>query len=191
MSTANCGLLVCQLPPAQSLEEAINDLTIVKSPVACMDAAITKVYEGILIYFLARQIRARDSLIELCTDLNKNPLIRSVPKCVSLDAPHRLLLAKLREVGIEYVDMRPPAEVTDPWTIWERTMIQSSNPRIEALLSRLCPFLNYMPISDQNELITCAAYRNRMVLGGKRLHEVCQAETHLHCEFYLNPRAAA
>jgi hypothetical protein len=58
-------------------------------------------------------------------------------------------------------------------------------------LSQLCTFLNYKPISDQNELITCAAYRNRMVLGGKRLHEVCQTETHLHCEFYLNPRAAA
>lgn len=191
MSTANCGLLVCQLPPAQSLEGATNDFTIVRSPVACMDAAITKVYEGILVYFYTRQIRARDSLIELCADLNKNPLIRSVPKCVSLDDPHRLLLAKLREVGVEYVDMRPPAEVTDPWKIWERTMLQSSNLRIESLLSRLCPFLNYRPISDQSEMVTCAAYRNRMVLGGKRLHDLCQAEAHLLCEFYLNPRVAA
>jgi len=190
-TTAKEGLLVCQFSAAQILEGPTNGLTIVRSPMACMDAAVSKVYEGILIYFSARQLRVRDSLIELCADLNKNLRIRSVPKCVSLEYPHRFLLAKLREAAVEYVDIRLPTESADPWKIWERTMVQGTNLRIESHLSRLCPFLHYQPISDQNEMITCAAYRNRMVLGGRRLHEVCQTDTHLHCEYYLNPRVAA
>jgi hypothetical protein len=190
-TTAKEGLLVCQFSPVQILEGSTNGLTIVRSPMACMEAAVSKVYEGILIYFSARQIRVRDSLIELCADLNKNLRIRSVPKCVSLEYPHRFLLAKLREAAVEYVDIRLPTESADPWKIWERTMVQGTNLRIESHLSRLCPFLHYKPISDQNEMITCAAYRNRMVLGGRRLHEVCQTDTHLHCEYYLNPRVSA
>jgi hypothetical protein len=27
-----------------------------------------------------------------------------------------------------------------------------------------------------------------MVLGGKYLHEICQTEKHLQCEYFLNPR---
>jgi hypothetical protein len=156
-----------------------------------MDAALSKAFKGVLIYFSVRQIRLRELLIELCADLNRNPQMRSIPTCVSLEYPHRLLLAKLSEAGAEYVDIRPPTEAANLWKIWERTVVQGSNMRIESQLSRLCPFLHYRPINDQNELITCAAYRNRMVLGGRRLHEVCQTETYLHCEYYLNPRVAA
>ena len=39
---------------------------------------------------------------------------------------------------------------------------------------------------DQEELTVCGAYMNRMVLGGKRLHEVCETLNHLHCEYFIN-----
>jgi hypothetical protein len=28
---------------------------------------------------------------------------------------------------------------------------------------------------------------DRMVLGGRRLHELCETDDHLHCEYYQNP----
>jgi hypothetical protein len=30
-----------------------------------------------------------------------------------------------------------------------------------------------------------------MVLGGSRLHETCETEAHLGCEYYLHPRPSA
>ncbi len=187
-TTVRGEILVCQFPQAPALEGSTNGLTIARSPMACMDAAVTKKYAGILIYFAARKIKARDTLVELCSDLNNIPITCSTRKCVSLLCRNRDLLVKLKESGLEYVDVRLPTESADPWRMWERLNALASSLRIDAHLSRLCPFLRYKPISDQNEMITCAAYRNRMVLGGQRLRDVCQAEAYLQCEFYLNPR---
>jgi hypothetical protein len=186
--TVRGDILVCQFPQALALEGPTNDLTMARSPMACMDAAVTKKYAGILIYFAARKIKARDALVELCTDLNDIPITCSTRKCVSLLCCNRNLMVKLKKSGVEYVDIRLPTESADPWSMWERLNALESSLRIDFHLSRLCPFLRYKPISDQNEMITCAAYRNRMVLGGRRLRDVCQSEAYLQCEFYLNPR---
>jgi hypothetical protein len=189
LATVNGELLVCQFPQAKALEESTNGLTVVRSPVSCMDAAVSKEYGGIVIFFSTPLISERESLIELCAHLNSNTLTRSIRKCLLLEYQHRHLLVKLREVGVKYVDIKNTNEAANPRKIWERLNAEDSALRIESHLSRLCPFLRYRPISEQNELITCGAYRNRMVLGGRRLHEVCQTETHLYCEYYLNPRA--
>lgn len=186
--TVRGEILVCQFPQALALEGPTNGLTVAHSPIACMDAAVTKKFAGILIYFAARKIKARDTLVELCSCLNHIPITCSTRKCVSLLCRNRGLLVKLKASGIEYIDIRLPAESADPWRMWERLNALESTLRIDAHLSRLCPFLRYKPISDQNEMITCAAYRNRMVLGGRRLRDVCQSEAYWQCEFYLNPR---
>lgn len=187
-TTVRGEILVCQFPQALALEGPTIGLTMAQSPMACMDAAVAKRYTGILIYFSTRKIRARDALVELSRDLNQNPFTCGTRKCVSLLCRNRSLLVKLKESGVEYVDVRLPTESADPWRMWERLNVLGSTLRIDAHLARLCPFLRYKPISDQNEMITCAAYRNRMVLGGRRLRDVCQAEAYLQCEFYLNPR---
>jgi hypothetical protein len=186
--TVRGEILVCQFPQAPALECSTNGLTVARSPMACLDAAVTRKYAGILIYFAARKIKARDTLVELCSNLNEIPITCSTRKCVSLLCCNRNLMVKLKKSGVEYVDIRLPTESADPWSMWERLNALESSLRIDAHLSRLCPFLRYKPISDQNEMITCAAYRNRMVLGGRRLRDVCQSEAYLQCEFYLNPR---
>ena len=56
------------------------------------------------------------------------------------------------------------------------------------ILAMICPFIHYIKIDSIKELTVCGAYRNRMVLGGGRLHEICEKENHLHCEYYLNPK---
>jgi hypothetical protein len=187
-TAAGAELLVCQFPQALVFEGPTAGLTVASSPMGCLDMAVSKRYAGIIIYFSARKIRARDALIELCADLTTLALTRATPKCVSLDCRHRALFLKLQEAGIENVEIRLPAEVVDPWKMWAGLMAHESSLRIDLHVSRLCPFLRYRPISDQSELVTCGAYSNRMVLGGSRLREVCQAETYLSCGFYMNPR---
>jgi len=39
-----------------------------------------------------------------------------------------------------------------------------------------------------NSMTVCRAYGNRMVLGGERLHEICETSNHLHCDYFLNSR---
>ncbi|MCU0560128.1 MAG: hypothetical protein MUD16_08030 [Desulfobacterales bacterium] len=189
--TGRGEILVCQFPQALAMEGVRNGLTLARSPMACLDAAVTRQFAGILIYFATRMIKERNSLVELCADLNDIPFACSARKCVSLSGRNRDLLAQLKASGIEYVDIRLTTEPVDPWRMWERLNGSGSALRIDAHLSRLCPFLRYRPISDQSEMITCAAYRYRMVLGGRRLRDVCQSEAYLQCDFYLNPRTAA
>jgi hypothetical protein len=62
------------------------------------------------------------------------------------------------------------------------------NDRLERHLKVVCPFLHYNEIDSKHKMAVCGAYLDRMVLGGRRLHELCETEDHLHCEYYLNPR---
>jgi hypothetical protein len=52
----------------------------------------------------------------------------------------------------------------------------------------LCPYLRDIPIDEFKTMTVCGAYLNRMVLGGRRLHELCETENHAGCEYYQNPR---
>ena len=71
-----------------------------------------------------------------------------------------------------------------------RKIIHELGPddRLERHLEVVCPFLHYNETDSKHEMAVCGAYLDRMVLGGRRLHELCETEDHLHCEYYLNPR---
>lgn len=188
LTTVNSELLVCQFSEELVLKGSSNGLTIVRSPLSCLGSAIYEAYAAILIYFSGRKLSEREVLIELCAQLNKNAHTGDALQCVLLDCPHRSLLASLRKVGVKHVAIGLSKEATDPWRIWERCNVDDHTLQIEWQLSLLCPFLYYRSINAESELITCGAYRNRMVLGGKRLHEVCQTEGYLHCPYYLDPQ---
>lgn len=185
---AGVELLVCQFPQALALEGETCRLTLAPSPMSCLDEAASKRFAGILIYHSARKMRERQALIELCSGLCENPLTRFTSMGVSLDCRNRELICRLRAAGIEHLDIRLPSKAVDPRKMWERLSAHDCSLKIDFHLARLCPFLHYRPISSQSEMITCKAYCNRMVLGGRRLREVCQTESHLMCEFYRRPR---
>lgn len=157
------------------------------SPVQCLDKAVDKKPGIIVIRFGKMTIRERDSLVELSAALKRNSYTRTCPVLVLLDSKHRKLIEDLNRAKVDYVRYVGDA-VLDTDRI--REIIDGLEPddRLEHHLETVCPFLHYEMIDSQHEMTVCGAYLDRMVLGGHRLHEICETENHFHCEYYLKPR---
>jgi len=44
--------------------------------------------------------------------------------------------------------------------------------------------LHYIGIGYENERLYCGAYVDRMVFGGRRLHEICENGDYIQCEYH-------
>ena len=71
------------------------------------------------------------------------------------------------------------------------TITLEPKDQVNLQLKRLFPYLHYSQIDSRNEMTVCGAYLDRMVLGGQRLHEICETQEHLQCEYSLNPRCSS
>lgn len=187
MPTHKARILVCQ-PDEKTKTVKSDGVTVTHSPVSCLNAATTMDFDLIVLCFSIRSIRARTGMVELCRCLKRNALTCKTPVFVTVDRWHRALVEQLKDAGLDFMDVRGPQKRIHPENIFNRITKTGIGMRIDQVMSRLCPFLNYVPLTDHSELIACGAWRNRMVLGGKRLHEVCERANHLHCEYFLNPR---
>jgi hypothetical protein len=63
-----------------------------------------------------------------------------------------------------------------------------STERAGEAASSVCSFLHFNKTGDDEIMATCSAYKDRTVLGGRRLQEICKTEKHLACPYYLDPR---
>jgi hypothetical protein len=157
------------------------------SPLRCLDRAVEKTPAIILVRFGNLSWRKQETLQELVAILKSNRHTRHIPVLALFNAKHRQLIAKLHQLGMDYGHY--VGEITlDGEQI--RAIIEGLGPddSLARRLDLLCPFLHYSRIDDRREMTVCGAYLERMVLGGRRLHEICQTENHLRCEFYLHPR---
>jgi len=187
VSSAQSLILVCQL--LQELEIVKSEaVTVTHSQLTCMSEATIRTFGLIVICFSTRNISDRDGIIELCTCLKNHPLTKETPLFASMDRLHRDITLQMQNAGLDFVEMRQSKEHIDPGYISNLVRNGGVSIRIDRILAQLCPFLNYTPIDNHSELITCQAYRNHMVLGGRRLRGVCETGSHLHCEYFLNPR---
>lgn len=103
-----------------------------------------------------------------------------------LASPHRRLLELLDAAGARVAHVigstRLEASLLDlPATLGPADELSQH-------LASTCPNLRYQPMQDGHELTVCGAYRDRLVLGGRRLHETCWTAAHQACEFRLHPR---
>ena len=187
LSLTQKTVLICRLD--QKLKPVNHDkATITDNLLTCLSQAAGEDFELIIISFSLSQIAARQGIIDLCACLKNRPLSKNRPLCAVMTALHRSMAVKLQRAGVEFLKIRNPDVRFDVEQL--STLIREANMsvRIERVLGRLCPFLNYFPIDAQREIITCGAYKNRMVLGGERLHEICESEAHLFCHYFLNPK---
>jgi len=157
------------------------------SPIQCLDKAIDGNPSIIVIRFCKIPIREREALVELSNALKRNIHTQKCPVLALLHSKQRKLIEDLKQAKVDYLRYIDDTELD---SIRMREIIDGLGPddRLERHLAILCSFLNYSKIDSRQEMTMCGAYLNRMVLGGRRLHEICETENHLHCEYYLNPR---
>jgi hypothetical protein len=182
--SGNKSLLICQLvekPKIKNCEKAF----IAGSLLTCLNEATKKDYELIVIIFSTRTISLRNRIFQLCECLKNNPLTRNTPILASIEMLHRDIVFKMQKVGVDF--MKISREVIDCRILIRAVQKKEALFRSDWILANLCPFMYYSPIDDRCELITCRARKNRMVLGGKRLQEICETTDHLYCEYYQNP----
>jgi len=170
-----------------NFEPSSSNARFASSPIKCLDKAIDKPPQVVVVRFGKISIREREALVELCSALKRNSRTRGCLVLALLSAKHRKLVEDLKQINVDYIRF-----VDDGNMNFEqiRKIIQGIRPsdRLEQHLEVLCPFLHYDQIDCWRELITCGAYLDRRVLGGRWLQEICETDTHLQCEYYLNPR---
>ncbi len=159
----------------------------VSSPIQCLEKAVDVKPGIIVVSFGQMPIREREALVELSASLKRNSHTKQCPVLALVHSKHRKLIEDLGRAQVDYIRYIGDAKLG---SILVREIIEGLGPgdRLEQHLDMVCPFLNYSKIDSQNEMTVCGAYLDRMALGGHRLHELCETESHLHCEYYLNPR---
>lgn len=180
-------ILICR--PTEKFEiQKMQGVTIAGDPLTCLSTATEKHFGLIIICFSVRMIPAWESLLTLCECLTKNTHTKNIPVLGFSDVPHRGLICKMADAGVKYAKIQESAALIDPEALLYLVQINTPSVQIKKILNLFCPFLDYAPIDDRCELITCKGYRNRLVLGGARLHEVCETGNHLHCDYFINAK---
>ena len=157
------------------------------SPIQCLNRAVDLKPELIVVRIGRIPLKEREALVELSAALKRNSHTRKCPILALLHSKHRKLIEDLNRAGMDFV--KYIVEITlDSSQL--RKIISELGPedRLECQLAVLCPFLHYHEIDSQHELMLCGAYLDRMALGGRWLHDICETRNHLNCEYYLNPR---
>lgn len=102
----------------------------------------------------------------------------------------RELIDRLYEAGVDFVRVYPAGDIDWDTLIeqWENGV--SGEQSTAELLARLCPYMHDNRVEGTPGLVTCAAYRNRLVLGPKRLTSLCETPEHRECTYFKAPRPA-
>jgi hypothetical protein len=164
-----------------------SDEAWVSSPIQCLDRAVDGKPGLIVIRIGDMPIRERGTLVELSAALKRNRHTCNCPVLALLHSKHRKLIEDLNRAGVAFVKFIGDFAL-DSDQMWQIIDALGPRDRLERYLETICPFVHYRQIDSKHEMALCGAVLDRMVLGGRRLHELCETIDHLHCEYYLNPR---
>ena len=159
----------------------------VPSPTQCLDRAVEGKPGVIVVRFGPMPIQQRDALVDLCSVLKQNSRTRKPPLLALLHEKHRALIGDLKNAGVDFIKFIAEKPLT-PFLMIKMIDRLSTEDRVDWHLTLLCPYLHYDALDACHEMTVCGAYLDRMVLGGKWLHKVCETEHHSTCKYFLNPR---
>lgn len=159
----------------------------VRSPIQCLDRAVDGDPDIIVVRFGPMPIRERETLVELCASLKRNSRTRKKTVLALLHGRHRGILEALARAGVDFVQNIAETPLNSA-LVMEIIHALGADHRVEPNLANLCPHLHYDSVDAEVEITLCGAYLDRMVLGGKWLHEMCETESHFKCEYFLKPR---
>ena len=168
-------------------EPASSDEAYAVSPIQCLNKAVDLNPEIIVVRFNDMPIREREALVELSAALKRNRHTRNRSVLALLHSKHRKLLEDLNRAGVDFVKFIGQTALDSNRM---RKIIDALGPddRVQRQLEIVCPFLHYSKIDSSHEMAVCGAYLDRLVLGSRRLQELCETLDHLHCEYYQKPR---
>ncbi|NQT54628.1 MAG: hypothetical protein HQ551_00200 [Desulfobacteraceae bacterium] len=165
-----------------------DKLTVVASPLSCLNAANEGYYDLIAIVFDHKSLRERDALIELCSILKRSRHTAPIPILSFLPSRHRELLESLRDKGVEYARFYDLKSINLDSNMEYFTMPPDEECGIDKILSGICPYIHYSPIRPRQVILFCGAYRDRLVLGTPRLRRYCEVANYKKCRYFKNPR---
>lgn len=187
VETGGRGLKFLVCDTSEGIADSPSEEEWVASPIQCLDKAVERKPKIIVVSFIRISIRKREALVELSAALKRNSHTKRCRVLALLHSKHRKLIEELRLAKVDYVRYIDEARL-DSNLVREIIEDMGAGDSLDRRLETLCPFLHYSKIDSQHEMTVCGAYLDRMVLGGRRLHELCEAEGHPHCEYYRNPR---
>lgn len=159
----------------------------VNTPLSCLESAMETVPDVILIRLPGPGDPARKSYLELCEILKRNRRTRNCRVAVLMPDRSRTLADRLHSAGVDYAAPAPGGGM-DGETAREILDSLGEADRMGRCRDAICPYLRNVPADGPNPMTVCGAYLDRMVLGGRRLHELCETESHTGCDCFQNPR---
>jgi hypothetical protein len=158
-----------------------------RSPLICLEKALETVPDMILIRFLEPDNPIREIYVELCEVLKRNRRTRDCAVTVLLSSKDRSLLDRLHSAGVDYA-ATVSGDGLDDRKVLDILGSLGDGQRVDHCRDTLCPYLRSVALDESRAMTVCGAYLDRMVLGGRRLHELCETENHAGCEYFQNPR---
>ncbi|MEF2230253.1 MAG: hypothetical protein V3571_04930 [Pseudodesulfovibrio sp.] len=161
-----------------------------RSPLSCLEAAIEAAPEMILIRFPEPIDPTHEMYLELCEVLKHNRHTRGCAVTALMPGKDRSLMDRLHSSGVDYATTVSGGGLDDR-KVLDILGSFGEGQRVDHCRDTLCPYLRSMPLDESRAMTVCGAYLDRMVLGGRRLHELCETENHVGCEYFQNPRVRA
>lgn len=187
VAESNRSILLCtdnDIHPAGK-----EDTIWAQTPVRCLSVATENRYDMIVLYISAPTLIKARPLIELCCLLKKNRHTRDCPLTVLCFSVNRQVVEQLTAAGADFIVFKENLKAIDAKVepgAFINQLTQENRPH--QVLERLCPYIDYNPINEDKELITCRAYANWLVLGPRKLKQLCETAGHLNCPYYESPR---
>ena len=157
------------------------------SPLACLEKTIDESRKIIIVRFGDISIKDRETLLELAKILKRNTFTRTCVILALLETKQRQTINLLYEAGVDYVKFIGKKNLNYR-SVCKLISDLGRDDELRTQLDSICPFLHYSSLDMDKEMTECGAYLDRMVLGGSRLHKLCETEDHLQCEYYQKPR---
>jgi len=182
------SVLVCK-GQDDHLEGNHPGITLVESPVACLDRATTGLFDHIVVVFNAEAGVGKEIFLELCRVLRRNSHSCGIPVTALLPSIHRQLLQELAESGVEYAF--PGSSDNNLSLPILEDMLEKEDPEnyIDRMLDRICPFVNYKSLDQTRDMRVCGACNDCMVLGPQLLKNLCHMKGYSECRYFLRKKS--
>lgn len=158
-----------------------------RSPLSCLERAIETVPDVILIRFPEPSDPTLEMYLELCELLKHGRRTQGCGITALMPGKDRCLMDKLHLAGVDYAVTAFGGGLDDGKVLTLLGSLDESH-RVDHCRLALCPYLHNVTVDAFRSMSICGAYLDRMALGGRRLHELCETENHAGCDYFQAPR---